>query len=94
MITLKIFGNLKTILAVTEHRIFVEVKGLTVGHILESLTMQYGQQLRQELFDSDGKIRSEYIILVNGRSIASLSGLETKLKDEDVVAILPVLDGG
>ena len=94
MVTLKMFGNLKTILAVSEHRIDVDGKGRTVGHVLESLTRQYGQQLRQELFDSDGKIKFGYTILVNGRNVASLSGLETELKDEDVVAILPVVDGG
>ena len=94
MVTLKMFGNLRTILAASEHRIDVEGKDMTIGHFLGSLIGQYGQQLRQELFDTEGEIKLRYAVLINGRNIASLSGLATKLKDEDVVAILPVVEGG
>ena len=37
---------------------------------------------------------SNFIILVNGREISVLSGLETKLKSGDEVAIIPVSHGG
>jgi len=94
MVTLKMFGNLRTILAASEHVVDIEVKDSTIGHFLRSLTGQYGQHLRQELSDSEGENRLTYAVLINGRNIASLSGLATKLKDEDVVAILPVVEGG
>lgn len=94
MVTIRLFGNLRTILAASEHGICVEGKDRTIGHVLEFLTIQYGQQLRQELFDSESKIKTGYTVLINGRNIASLSGLETKLKDEDVVSILPIVEGG
>ena len=37
---------------------------------------------------------SNFIILVNGREISVLSGLETELKSGDEVAIIPVSHGG
>lgn len=94
MVTIRLFGNLRTILAASEQGIFVEGNGMTVAHVLEFLTVQYGQHLKQELFDSENKIKTRYTVLVNGRNIASLSGLETKLKTEDVVSILPIVEGG
>ena len=37
---------------------------------------------------------SNFIILVNGREISVLSGLETKLKSGDEIAIIPISHGG
>ena len=37
---------------------------------------------------------SNFIILVNGREISVLSGLETKLHEDDEVTIIPVSHGG
>ena len=37
---------------------------------------------------------SNFIILVNGREISVLSGLETKLHEGDEVTIIPVSHGG
>jgi len=34
------------------------------------------------------------LILVNGREISVLNGLETKLKDGDEISLIPVVHGG
>ena len=44
----------------------------------------------QQLNDS----RSNSLILVNGREISVLNGLETKLKDSDEIVFIPVVHGG
>lgn len=44
----------------------------------------------QELGDS----RSNSLILVNGREISVLNGLETKLNDGDEIVFVPVVHGG
>ena len=38
--------------------------------------------------------RSSTLILVSGREVGALEGLETKLKDDDEVSLLPVAHGG
>ena len=38
--------------------------------------------------------RPNALILVNGKEIGVLDGLETKLKDEDEIVIVPVVHGG
>ncbi len=43
----------------------------------------------------DGKNLSPMIyILLNGKNIQQLQGMGTKLKDGDIVSILPVIAGG
>ena len=44
----------------------------------------------QQLNDS----RSNTLILVNGREISVLNGLETKLNDGDEIVFVPVVHGG
>jgi sulfur-carrier protein len=44
----------------------------------------------QTLSDS----RSNMLILVNGREISVLNGLETKLNDGDEIVFIPVVHGG
>jgi len=48
-----------------------------------------------QLYESGSKkLRETVNVLVNGRGINLLSGLDTKLKDGDVVAIFPPVSGG
>jgi len=44
----------------------------------------------QELNDS----RSNSLILVNGKEISILNGIETKLNDGDEIVFVPVVHGG
>ena len=51
--------------------------------------------LKRTLIDSGLEDpRPNTLILVNGREISVLNGLETVLKDEDEVVFVPVLHGG
>jgi molybdopterin synthase sulfur carrier subunit len=67
--------------------------GITVRKLIDILTERYGK-LREELLDEKGDLRPMYNILVNGRAIEWLSGLETQLKDGDEVVFIPPAAGG
>jgi len=49
--------------------------------------------LRSPLSDGPG-ISSAIYVLVNGRNIVHLMGVDTVLKEGDVISILPVTAGG
>ncbi|MHA2315797.1 MAG: MoaD/ThiS family protein [Candidatus Hermodarchaeia archaeon] len=72
----------------------VEVdESITVLGILQNLKKSY-RSLPNILSGDPPRPTSNFIILVNGREISVLSGLETKLHEGDEVTIIPVSHGG
>jgi MoaD family protein len=68
-----------------------------VGISLKELLIKLSQEMprlenfsEQQLDDS----KSNALILVNGREISVLNGLETKLDDGDEIIFIPVVHGG
>ncbi len=77
----------------TENKDSVEVEALTINEILLNLTQRY-PQLKRYLFSEDGKLRNFINIYVNDEDIRYLDGENTKVKDGDVVSIIPAIAGG
>jgi adenylyltransferase/sulfurtransferase len=71
----------------------VEVRGATVGEILETLTRQYAE-LRRHLYNEEGKLRSFVNVYVNDEDIRYLNREQTPVKDEDTISIVPSIAGG
>ncbi len=84
------FANIKRIIG-KKHFI---MEAESVEDMLNKLLEEYGQELKDELFDELGKIKSMYRIVVNGRNINLLEGFQTKLKDEDMIVLMPAIAGG
>jgi MoaD family protein len=52
-------------------------------------------KLKSSLVDPEsGEPRRTMLVLVNGREISVLNGLETRVNDEDEVVFVPVVHGG
>ena len=79
--------------AYTNKHDVVEVKGETVGDLLQSLTGEYAA-LRKHLFTDDGLLRSFVNIYVNDEDIRYLQRENTKVATTDVVSIIPSIAGG
>lgn len=75
-----------------------ETQWPAVGTILElglQLCETYGPKFRGEFFSPDGtKLGERVIVMVNGRRVEFLGGLETPLAPSDTVQIFPVVAGG
>lgn len=72
----------------------VEVSdGLTIRELIDVLARKYAK-LREELLDEGGNLKPMYNILVNGRAVEWLNGLDTRLKDGDEVVFIPPAAGG
>jgi adenylyltransferase/sulfurtransferase len=71
----------------------VELDGGTVGELLQKLTTEYGD-LRQHLYNADGKLRSFVNVYVNEDDIRYLQREQTPLAPGDVVSIVPSVAGG
>jgi adenylyltransferase/sulfurtransferase len=71
----------------------VDVGGATVGEVLGALTTQF-PDLRKNLYNEEGKLRSFVNVYVNDEDIRYLSKDATKVGDGDTVSIVPSIAGG
>lgn len=69
--------------------------GNTVGDLLARMIEIWGDQLSPHLFKPGSRELLPYVrLMVNGRTIQFLDGMETVLKDGDDVLLLPLAAGG
>ncbi|MGD2144231.1 MAG: MoaD/ThiS family protein [Anaerolineae bacterium] len=72
----------------------VEVGGReTVRDVMKKLTATY-PALGERILDDDGKVQNSMHVLVNGRSIRFLDGLDTVIREGDRLALFPAIGGG
>ena len=71
----------------------VELAGDTVGQVLDALTTQY-QDLRKQLYNDQGKLRSFVNVYLNDEDIRYLAKDATPVKSGDTVSIVPSIAGG
>ena len=65
---------------------------MTIEHALqETLTVQ--PALRTRVFDERNQLQPSIRVIVNGRDIRFLDGLETRVTPKDVIRIFPVHGG-
>jgi len=90
-VSIRVFGNLVTILG--RKQVIELDEGGTVGTLSNRLAESAG--LRRQGYLGNYKVGGgDLAILVNGRNIHLLDGVETVLKDGDEVVILPPTAGG
>jgi len=66
----------------------------SIGELVNELIKKL-PELKRSLTDPQLEDpRPNALILVNGREISVLNGLETKLKDGDEISLIPVVHGG
>ena len=69
--------------------------GITLRNFLDQLVETWGDELSARLFKPDsGDIMPRIMLMVNGQNINFLNKLDTVLKDQDEVLILPPVAGG
>jgi adenylyltransferase/sulfurtransferase len=71
----------------------VEISGGTVGAVLGGLTTQF-PDLKKNLFNDEGKLRSFVNIYVNDEDIRYMQKDSTPVQDGDTVSIVPSIAGG
>ncbi len=76
----------------------IEVHGVkTVRELIDYLAENYNPEIKKQLLETprveEGK-PIDGMILVNGHNVLHLNGLDTELKEDDVVHIFPPAGGG
>jgi len=69
-------------------------KGYSVMDLLIKLSEIYGEKISRFVFDEKREARENLTFLINGQAVKSESLNETKLKNGDILVILPPISGG
>ena len=86
--------TLKTIMGSGETEISVPEEA-TLRQLITTLVDRWGDELASYLYEPNTKSLRPYIrLMVNGRDIAFLQGMETVLRNGDEVLVLPPVSGG
>lgn len=92
-VVVKFFTTLREIVGKKEELLEFS-KPMTVDALLKQLSKRYGKDFDDYMFDELGDVRGHLQVLINGRSVSTMQGLNTQLKDADQMAILPPVGGG
>jgi molybdopterin synthase sulfur carrier subunit len=71
----------------------VTASGSTVGQVVADMDGRF-PGIRERLCEADGRVRRFVNIYVNGDDIRFLANLDTAVKDNDEVSIVPAIAGG
>jgi len=61
---------------------------------LEAIVTRYGKEVAEFLLDQKGALRESLVMLVNGNAVDTSDLASLKLKNGDLVVILPPIGGG
>lgn len=88
LIAVKLFAHLKELSNnMSDLSVKMEHENCTVRSLINVLS----KRLREELIDpKTGELAPAYLVAVNGK----LASLNSRLKEDDVVAFIPPIDGG
>jgi sulfur-carrier protein len=74
---------------------FPDGEKITVHSVLKKLSETYGKPFNEYVYNTEAdEVKGFLQFLINGKSASTANGLETELKDGDVLAIVPPVGGG
>ncbi len=91
---IKYFTTLRELAGKTEEEFNIE-DSETLEDLMKIVASKYGEEAQNYLFQKDkNELDPSVYFLINGKNYRTLSGLKTRLRNEDVIAIIPPIGGG
>jgi len=66
----------------------------SVLDLIAILVERYGDNFKEFMLSPENRLQKYVVVLVNGRGVGILNGLETMLHEGDSILIMPAVGGG
>ena len=93
MVTIQFYSLIRLLLKQEKTELPAE-DNETVGQLLQRTQQKISTPFTQKLLNEEGELFLGTIIMVNRKNIHHLQGLETPVKDGDIIALFPPGAGG
>ncbi len=93
-VKVKFFTLFRLEFGLSELKIEVDKDFITVKELLSLIDKKTKKNISEKLLNNEEKIKNSAIILVNGKNIFHLNGLNTKIFNNDEVSLFPPGGGG
>jgi len=91
-VKVKVYATLRPIIGGADVPTTVQ-PGQPIRSLVDEMVARW-PDLRAEMLDANGNLQRRIQIMVNGRSIAYLDGMNTVIGPDDSIAIFPPVGGG
>ncbi|MBS7611586.1 MoaD family protein [Candidatus Bathyarchaeota archaeon] len=91
MVVVKVFISSTLLEDASSKKLSLDVE--TVNDVLTRLLEIVGDKFRGKIYEGED-LSPRIVILVNNRNVRFMNGLNTKVNDGDVIALLPAIAGG
>lgn len=71
----------------------LDIDNTTLKSILDKLTEEFGNDFKNRIIDK-GEIRRFVNVYINGEDVRHLKGIDSEIKNDDDISILPAVSGG
>ena len=93
LVRIKFFGAFRELL--NKETVVLDLQeNSTVRDAIHELARQSDGKILDRIFNAKGEVCSDIVILVKGRNIKNFNGLETRVEENDVIYIFPIISGG
>ena len=93
-VTVRYFATLREITGIREEQVELQ-NNAKAEELLNQLVRKHGSRFEEYVVEEKtGAVRAHILFLIDGTSLNSLGGLEARLTDGCVVAIMPPVGGG
>ena len=70
------------------------IEAPTLKEAIDALIAKYGESFKGRVYDQNDRLLRFLNIYINGKDIRFLNNLNTELKDNDAISLIPAVGGG
>ncbi len=93
-VKVKFFTLFRLEYGLSELNLELPEEDITIKDLLKIIDIKTGKNISKKLFTDDKKVKTSAIVLVNGKNIFHIRGLDTNIRDGDVISLFPPGGGG